>query len=55
LRAQGRKIPVIFITARKDEGTRARLLAENAVECLFKPFSDVELQAALQAAAGRSE
>jgi len=54
LRARGRRIPVIFITGRRDETLRARLLAESAVECLYKPFSDIELQAALRAAVGRA-
>ncbi len=55
LRARGRTIPVIFITAHQDETTRARLLADSAVECLYKPFSDTALQAALQAAVGRAQ
>jgi len=45
-----KKIPIIFITARKDETVRARLLAQGAVECLFKPFGDTVLLEALQAA-----
>src|SRR5262249_27388044 len=43
-------IPTIFITASGDKGLRPRLLAEGAVECLFKPFSDTALLAALNAA-----
>ena len=43
-------IPTIFITASEDKGLRPRLLAEGAVECLFKPFSDTALLAALNAA-----
>ena len=53
LRARGSTIPVIFITGHKDETVRTRLLADSAVECLFKPFSDVELQAALDSAVER--
>jgi FixJ family two-component response regulator len=44
------EIPVIFITAERDEAMRARLLQQGAVECLFKPFSDTALQRALNAA-----
>jgi FixJ family two-component response regulator len=44
------KIPVVFITARRDEWVRPRLLAGGAVECLFKPFSETALLDALNAA-----
>jgi FixJ family two-component response regulator len=44
------EIPIVFITARGDESVRPRLLAEGAVECLFKPFSDTALLEALNAA-----
>ena len=43
-------IPVIFITAIRDEALRPRLLAEGAVECLFKPVREQALIEALQAA-----
>jgi DNA-binding response OmpR family regulator len=43
-------IPTIFITARADECVRERLLKQGAVECLFKPFSEQQLRAALDAA-----
>jgi FixJ family two-component response regulator len=46
------QIPLVFITARADESIRARLLAEGAVECLFKPFSDTALLDALNRALG---
>ena len=45
-------IPVVFITAQRDESVRPRLLAQGAVECLFKPFSDTALLGALNAAFG---
>ncbi|MBB5061114.1 FixJ family two-component response regulator [Granulicella aggregans] len=48
LRNQGLAIPIIFITARKDEGQRAIAMAHGAVECLFKPFSDLNLLDALR-------
>jgi FixJ family two-component response regulator len=44
------KIPIIFITARCDRDLRANLLARGAVDCLFKPFSEDDLRAALQRA-----
>jgi FixJ family two-component response regulator len=50
LAIQGKKIPIIFITARRDESVRSRLLHEGAVECLYKPFSDAEILAALTTA-----
>jgi FixJ family two-component response regulator len=43
-------IPTIFITAMGDAALRPRLLADGAVECLFKPFSDAALLDALNAA-----
>jgi FixJ family two-component response regulator len=43
-------IPTIFITASGDKNLRPRLLADGAVECLHKPFSDVALLDALKAA-----
>lgn len=48
LRNQKHNIPIIFITARKDEAERANVMAHGAVECLFKPFSDTALLDALQ-------
>ena len=44
------KCPVIFITGQRNEGLRSRLLEDGAIECLFKPFSDMALQRALDSA-----
>src|SRR4051812_29770110 len=44
------EVPIVFITAHRDEGVRPRLLERGAVECLFKPFSDTALLDALNAA-----
>src|SRR5262245_24743423 len=44
------EIPIVFITALGDEAVRPRVLAQGAVECLFKPFSDTALLKALNAA-----
>lgn len=43
-------IPVIFVTAIRDEALRPRMLAEGAVDCLFKPVSEQALIDALRTA-----
>ena len=43
-------IPIVFITADRDETIRPRMLKQGAVECLFKPFSDTALLEALNSA-----
>jgi FixJ family two-component response regulator len=50
LTAQGKEIPIVFITAQSDESIRPRSLKQGAVECLFKPFSETALIEALSAA-----
>lgn len=45
----GKRIPIVFITAQVPE-IRPRLIALGAVECLFKPFSDSALLAAIETA-----
>lgn len=50
LQRRGMAIPVVFITAHADETVRPRLLAQGAVDCLFKPFSESALHAALRTA-----
>jgi FixJ family two-component response regulator len=50
LRIRRKKIPIIFITANRDETIRARMLEQGAEECLFKPFGDSALFEALQSA-----
>jgi FixJ family two-component response regulator len=50
LRLRNLRIPVVFITARKNEAVRSRLLDDGAVDCLFKPFSDSALLHALNKA-----
>jgi FixJ family two-component response regulator len=45
-----KEIPIVFITAHRDETVRPHLLEQGAVECLFKPFSDTALREALNAA-----
>jgi FixJ family two-component response regulator len=44
------RIPIIFITAQRDDAIRPRLLRLGAVECLLKPFSESDLLDAINAA-----
>jgi len=44
------EIPIVFITAHRDEAIRRRLIQQGAAECLFKPFSDIALGNALDTA-----
>jgi FixJ family two-component response regulator len=50
LARRGQRIPIVFITGQPDEGLRRKLLADGAVECLFKPFNATALLKALSAA-----
>lgn len=50
LKLRQQKIPIVFITAHRDENLRPRVLEQGAVECLYKPFSDMALLEALNAA-----
>jgi len=50
LRRIGQDIPIVFITAHVDDKVRPRVLAQGAVDCLFKPFSQTALFDALTAA-----
>ncbi len=50
LKCRKLRIPIIFITAQRDETVRSRLLEQGAVACLFKPFSDSALLDALNSA-----
>ena len=50
LKRRGKLIPVIFMTAKKNETVRPQVLEQGAVECLFKPFSEKALLDALNAA-----
>lgn len=47
---RGQSVPIVFITALRDDAMRPRLIEQGAVDCLLKPFSDAQLQAALNAA-----
>ena len=50
LKIRGHQIPIIFMTAQKDEAVRARAFEQGAAEFLLKPFSDTALFAALNKA-----
>ena len=50
LTRRGQEIPIVFITAHASDAVRLRLTERGAVACLFKPFSDTALSAALDAA-----
>ncbi|MGB9469271.1 MAG: response regulator [Candidatus Acidiferrum sp.] len=52
LKVRGHKIPIVFITAQKDETVRKRALERGAVGFLLKPFSDAALLGALNTALG---
>ena len=50
LEHRGHSIPIIFITAHKDEVVRGRAFQQGTVEFLFKPFNDTALLQALNTA-----
>ena len=50
LKTRQQEIPIVFITAQRDEAVRSRLIEHGAVECLFKPFSETALLEALNTA-----
>ena len=54
LKIRGHKIPIIFITAQKDEAVCARAFQQGAAEFLLKPFSDTALFTSLNTALGAS-
>lgn len=54
LKRRRTEIPIVFVTAQRDEAMRQRLLKLGAVECLLKPFSDTALLQALNSALGNA-
>lgn len=50
LKLRRQRVPIVFITAQKDDAVRGLLLERGAVDCLFKPFSDTALLSAVNAA-----
>ena len=49
---RGDPVPIIFMTAHRNEGIGQRLLGAGAVACLFKPFREADLVEALDRALG---
>jgi FixJ family two-component response regulator len=47
------EVPIVFITATEDQTVGPRVLAQGAVACLSKPFSDTALLYAVNAAVRR--
>jgi FixJ family two-component response regulator len=54
LKLREQSIPIVFITAQRDATVRPRLIADGAVDCLFKPFEPTDLLQALNTALGVS-
>jgi len=50
IKRRGQKVPIIFITAQRDEMIRDRVLKEGAVGFLVKPFTDESLLAEIKLA-----
>ena len=50
LTRRDQSIPIVFITAQRDATVRPRLIAQGAVDCLFKPFEPTDLLQALNTA-----
>ena len=54
LNRRGKTIPIIFVTAHRDEAIRKQALAQGAVTLLYKPFSDTALLDAVTLALRRT-
>lgn len=50
LKLRRQHIPIVFMTAKKNDTGCPQVLEQGAVECLFKPFSDTALLEAINAA-----
>jgi FixJ family two-component response regulator len=50
LKRRGQVIPIVFITAQKDEHVRKKALEQGAVRFLYKPFSESGLLDAVEEA-----
>jgi FixJ family two-component response regulator len=50
LKSRRQDIPIVFITAQRDDTVRPRVLQQGAIECLYKPFSETALLQALNTA-----
>lgn len=54
LAVRRQEVPIVFITGHGDASVRPQVLAQGAVECLFKPFSDTALLQAVNTALGEA-
>jgi FixJ family two-component response regulator len=54
LKAEGRSVPAVFITAYEEEQARARALADGAIAFLHKPFDECALLDAVDRAVHQS-
>jgi FixJ family two-component response regulator len=52
LKTRKHPIPVVFITAHRDENAWPNPLKEEAVACLLKPFSDTALLTVIRTVLG---
>ena len=50
LKTTGRSIPIVFVTAHETETLRERMMADGAIDCLLKPFTDDRLLGAVEKA-----
>jgi FixJ family two-component response regulator len=50
LKLRHQEVPIVFITARRDDTVRSLVLEQGAVDCLLKPFSETALLDAIQRA-----
>jgi FixJ family two-component response regulator len=48
LKLRDKRVPIIFMTAMRDDAVRARVIELGAAACLPKPFSDTALLVALR-------
>ena len=46
-------VPIIFVTAHREESLRSQLVEQGATACLFKPFDDAAVLEALNSALSR--
>jgi FixJ family two-component response regulator len=49
------RVPIIFVSARANEGDRKQAIEKGAVDFLYKPFSEDALFKAIQLALSRSQ
>ncbi|MBV8212025.1 MAG: response regulator [Verrucomicrobia bacterium] len=50
LKIAGHSIPIVFVTAHETEALRERMMADGAIDCLLKPFTDDTLLNAVEVA-----